>query len=169
MVLVTQYLDTMRDIGYHSRYSTVFIPHGVDGARDVADQIRNGSMQADAWLHSCPVRHLLLGANALFMDRLVNLRWNSKLSSSVDLDAIYLCLVDVVVGSIKPAIVNDVKPLANHHVYLFSALQQPEIKECFGHLLNVLFYFLFLSYIYPCLAHFNLMSSVLRLPLLQIS
>ncbi|XP_024399714.1 hypersensitive-induced response protein-like protein 2 isoform X2 [Physcomitrium patens] len=48
MVLVTQYFDTMRDIGSHSKNSTVFIPHGVGGARDVADQIRNGLMQADA-------------------------------------------------------------------------------------------------------------------------
>lgn len=48
MVLVTQYFDTMRDIGSHSKNSTVFIPHGVGGARDVADQIRNGLLQGDA-------------------------------------------------------------------------------------------------------------------------
>jgi regulator of protease activity HflC (stomatin/prohibitin superfamily) len=48
MVLVTQYFDTMRDIGSHSKNSTVFIPHGVGGARDVADQIRNGLLQGEA-------------------------------------------------------------------------------------------------------------------------
>ncbi|XP_024376157.1 hypersensitive-induced response protein 1 [Physcomitrium patens] len=48
MVLVTQYFDTLRDIGASSKNSTVFIPHGVGGARDVADQIRNGLLQGDA-------------------------------------------------------------------------------------------------------------------------
>ncbi|KAG0583732.1 hypothetical protein M758_3G158600 [Ceratodon purpureus] len=42
MVLVTQYFDTMRDIGANSKKSTIFIPHGVGGARDAADQIRKG-------------------------------------------------------------------------------------------------------------------------------
>jgi regulator of protease activity HflC (stomatin/prohibitin superfamily) len=45
MVLVTQYFDTMKEIGAHSKNSTVFIPHGPGAARDVADQIRNGLLQ----------------------------------------------------------------------------------------------------------------------------
>lgn len=45
MVLVTQYFDTMKEIGAHSKNSTIFIPHGPGGARDVADQIRNGLLQ----------------------------------------------------------------------------------------------------------------------------
>ncbi|KAI5067437.1 hypothetical protein GOP47_0017965 [Adiantum capillus-veneris] len=48
MVLVTQYFDTMRDIGASSKNSTVFIPHGPGAVRDVADQIRNGLLQGEA-------------------------------------------------------------------------------------------------------------------------
>jgi hypothetical protein len=36
MVLVTQYFDTMKEIGASSRNSTVFIPHGPSVVRDVA-------------------------------------------------------------------------------------------------------------------------------------
>ncbi|XP_021733784.1 hypersensitive-induced response protein-like protein 1 isoform X1 [Chenopodium quinoa] len=47
MVLVTQYFDTMKDIGASSsKSSTVFIPHGPGAVRDVASQIRNGLLQA---------------------------------------------------------------------------------------------------------------------------
>ncbi|XP_061373479.1 hypersensitive-induced reaction 1 protein-like [Gastrolobium bilobum] len=42
MVLVTQYFDTMKDIGAASKSSTVFIPHGPGSVRDVANQIREG-------------------------------------------------------------------------------------------------------------------------------
>ncbi|MCO5562789.1 hypothetical protein L7F22_058320 [Adiantum nelumboides] len=48
MVLVTQYFDTMRDIGASSKSSTVFIPHGPGAVRDVAEQIRNGLLQGEA-------------------------------------------------------------------------------------------------------------------------
>ncbi|CAM6036860.1 unnamed protein product [Sphagnum compactum] len=48
MVLVTQYFDTMKEIGANSRNSTVFIPHGPGAVRDVADQIRNGLLQGEA-------------------------------------------------------------------------------------------------------------------------
>jgi hypothetical protein len=48
MVLVTQYFDTMKEIGASSRNSTVFIPHGPGAVRDVADQIRNGLLQGEA-------------------------------------------------------------------------------------------------------------------------
>lgn len=48
MVLVTQYFDTMRDIGSGSKNSTVFIPHGPGAVKDVADQIRNGLLQGQA-------------------------------------------------------------------------------------------------------------------------
>ncbi|WOK91320.1 hypothetical protein Cni_G00011 [Canna indica] len=46
MVLVTQYFDTMKEIGAHSKSSAVFIPHGPGAVRDVADQIRDGLLQA---------------------------------------------------------------------------------------------------------------------------
>ncbi|XP_042377265.1 hypersensitive-induced response protein-like protein 1 isoform X1 [Zingiber officinale] len=46
MVLVTQYFDTMKEIGAHSKSSAVFVPHGPGAVRDVADQIRDGLLQA---------------------------------------------------------------------------------------------------------------------------
>ncbi|KAH6790838.1 SPFH/Band 7/PHB domain-containing membrane-associated protein family [Perilla frutescens var. frutescens] len=47
MVLVTQYFDTMKDIGAASKSSAVFIPHGPGAVRDVASQIRQGLLQAE--------------------------------------------------------------------------------------------------------------------------
>eukprot|EP01018_Ginkgo_biloba_P010556 Gb_35019 [translate_table: standard] len=46
MVLVTQYFDTMKEIGASSKSSSVFIPHGPGAVRDVAEQIRDGLLQA---------------------------------------------------------------------------------------------------------------------------
>lgn len=51
MVLVTQYFDTMKEIGASSKSSTVFIPHGPGAVRDVATQIRDGLLQASAQDH----------------------------------------------------------------------------------------------------------------------
>ncbi|KAI4329610.1 hypothetical protein MLD38_027978 [Melastoma candidum] len=48
MVLVTQYFDTMKEIGASSKSSAVFIPHGPGAIRDVAGQIREGLLQASA-------------------------------------------------------------------------------------------------------------------------
>jgi regulator of protease activity HflC (stomatin/prohibitin superfamily) len=48
MVLVTQYFDTMKEIGASSKSSAVFIPHGPGAVSDVAEQIRNGLLQAQA-------------------------------------------------------------------------------------------------------------------------
>ncbi len=48
MVLVTQYFDTMKEIGASSRNSMVFIPHGPGAVHDVAEQIRNGLLQGQA-------------------------------------------------------------------------------------------------------------------------
>ncbi|KAJ0959987.1 hypothetical protein J5N97_000243 [Dioscorea zingiberensis] len=45
MVLVTQYFDTMKEIGASSKSSAVFIPHGPGAVRDVASQIRDGLLQ----------------------------------------------------------------------------------------------------------------------------
>ncbi|GAB2297254.1 Protein hir2 [Dionaea muscipula] len=45
MVLVTQYFDTLREIGASSKSSAVFIPHGPGAVRDVASQIRDGLLQ----------------------------------------------------------------------------------------------------------------------------
>ena len=46
MVLVTQYFDTMKEIGASSKSSSVFIPHGPGAVRDIAAQIRDGQLQA---------------------------------------------------------------------------------------------------------------------------
>ncbi|KAI5416809.1 hypersensitive-induced reaction 1 protein [Lathyrus oleraceus] len=45
MVLVTQYFDTMKEIGATSKSSAVFIPHGPGAVHDVASQIRDGLLQ----------------------------------------------------------------------------------------------------------------------------
>lgn len=47
MVLVTQYFDTMKEIGASSKSSAVFVPHGPGAVRDIASQIREGLLQAD--------------------------------------------------------------------------------------------------------------------------
>jgi len=48
MVLVTQYFDTMKEIGASSKSSAVFIPHGPGAVRDVASQIRDGLLQGSS-------------------------------------------------------------------------------------------------------------------------
>ncbi|KAF6159940.1 hypothetical protein GIB67_033024 [Kingdonia uniflora] len=48
MVLVTQYFDTLKEIGASSKSSSVFIPHGPGAVRDVAAQIRDGLLQGSA-------------------------------------------------------------------------------------------------------------------------
>ncbi|KAK6913224.1 Band 7 domain [Dillenia turbinata] len=48
MVLVTQYFDTMKEIGASSKASSVFIPHGPGAVRDIASQIREGLLQASS-------------------------------------------------------------------------------------------------------------------------
>ncbi|XP_011005063.1 PREDICTED: hypersensitive-induced response protein 1-like [Populus euphratica] len=48
MVLITQYFDTMKEIGATSKSSAVFIPHGPGAVRDIATQIRDGLLQASA-------------------------------------------------------------------------------------------------------------------------
>ncbi|CAI9779601.1 unnamed protein product [Fraxinus pennsylvanica] len=48
MVLVTQYFDTMKEIGASSKSSAVFIPHGPGAVKDIAAQIREGLLQAES-------------------------------------------------------------------------------------------------------------------------
>lgn len=48
MVLVTQYFDTMKEIGASSKSSAVFIPHGPGAVGDIAGQIRQGLLQGSA-------------------------------------------------------------------------------------------------------------------------
>lgn len=42
LLLITQYFETLRDIGAHSKAQTVFVPAGVGGVSDIAAQIRTG-------------------------------------------------------------------------------------------------------------------------------
>lgn len=51
MVLITQYFDTMKEIGSASKSSAVFIPHGPGAVRDIATQIRDGLLQASQHHH----------------------------------------------------------------------------------------------------------------------
>ncbi|GMH19705.1 hypothetical protein Nepgr_021546 [Nepenthes gracilis] len=46
LIMITQYFDTIRDLGNSSNNTTVFIPHGPGHVRDIGDQIRNGLMEA---------------------------------------------------------------------------------------------------------------------------
>ncbi|CAA6656237.1 unnamed protein product [Spirodela intermedia] len=46
LIMVTQYFDTIKDLGDSSKNTTIFIPHGPGHVRDITDQIRNGMMEA---------------------------------------------------------------------------------------------------------------------------
>ncbi|KAL9274921.1 Hypersensitive-induced response protein 2-like protein [Drosera capensis] len=51
MVLVTQYFDTMKEIGAASNSTAVFIPHGPGAVKDIASQIRDGLLQGKTALN----------------------------------------------------------------------------------------------------------------------
>ncbi|CAN4120048.1 unnamed protein product [Withania somnifera] len=46
LIMITQYFDTIKDLGNSSNNTTVFIPHGPGHVRDIGQQIRNGMMEA---------------------------------------------------------------------------------------------------------------------------
>lgn len=48
LIMITQYFDTIKDLGNSSKNTTVFIPHGPGHVRDIGDQIRNGLMEGKA-------------------------------------------------------------------------------------------------------------------------
>ncbi|PRQ59880.1 putative Band 7 domain-containing protein [Rosa chinensis] len=48
LIMVTQYFDTIKDLGNSSKNTTVFIPHGPGHIRDISDQIRSGLMEASS-------------------------------------------------------------------------------------------------------------------------
>lgn len=48
LIMVTQYFDTIKDLGNSSKNTTVFIPHGPGHVRDISDQIRSGVMEASS-------------------------------------------------------------------------------------------------------------------------
>lgn len=45
LIMITQYFDTIKNLGNSSKNTTVFIPHGPGHVRDIGDQIRNGLME----------------------------------------------------------------------------------------------------------------------------
>jgi regulator of protease activity HflC (stomatin/prohibitin superfamily) len=48
LIMITQYFDTIKDLGNSSKNTTVFIPHGPGHVRDITEQIRNGLMEASS-------------------------------------------------------------------------------------------------------------------------
>jgi regulator of protease activity HflC (stomatin/prohibitin superfamily) len=48
LVWVTQYFDTMKEIGNSSQNTTVFLPHGPGHVGDITSRIWNGLMQGSA-------------------------------------------------------------------------------------------------------------------------
>ncbi|KAL1822816.1 hypothetical protein ACET3Z_009594 [Daucus carota] len=48
LIMITQYFDTIKDLGNSSKNTTVFLPHGPGHVRDISDQIRNGLMEAES-------------------------------------------------------------------------------------------------------------------------
>lgn len=43
--MMTQYFDTMRDIGANSKSSAIFVPHGPGNVASIGEQIRNGFIE----------------------------------------------------------------------------------------------------------------------------
>jgi regulator of protease activity HflC (stomatin/prohibitin superfamily) len=48
LMLITQYFDTLRDVGANSKTNAVFIPHSPAGLNDMSSQIRNAFIQGHA-------------------------------------------------------------------------------------------------------------------------
>ncbi|KAF8732812.1 hypothetical protein HU200_015154 [Digitaria exilis] len=48
LIMVTQYFDTIKELGDGSKNTTVFIPHGPGHVKDISEQIRDGMMQASS-------------------------------------------------------------------------------------------------------------------------
>ena len=48
LVLMTQYFDTLKEIGASSQTNTILIPHSPGALTDITDQMRNAMMVADA-------------------------------------------------------------------------------------------------------------------------
>jgi regulator of protease activity HflC (stomatin/prohibitin superfamily) len=47
LVLLTQYFDTLKDIGENSKSNTILIPHGPGGMKDLSEQIRDAMIVAN--------------------------------------------------------------------------------------------------------------------------
>jgi regulator of protease activity HflC (stomatin/prohibitin superfamily) len=47
LVLMTQYFDTLKEVGLSSNSNTIMIPHSPAGMTDISDQLRNAMVQAN--------------------------------------------------------------------------------------------------------------------------
>lgn len=47
LVLMTQYFDTLKDVGLSSNSNTIMIPHSPSGMNDISDQLRNAMITAN--------------------------------------------------------------------------------------------------------------------------
>lgn len=47
LVMMTQYFDTIKELGLSGKNSTILIPHGPGGMQDMSDQIRNAMITAE--------------------------------------------------------------------------------------------------------------------------
>lgn len=47
LVLMTQYFDTLKDVGLGSNSNTILIPHSPSGMNDISDQLRNAMITAN--------------------------------------------------------------------------------------------------------------------------
>ncbi|GBG78722.1 hypothetical protein CBR_g27947 [Chara braunii] len=65
LVLVTQYFDTMKDIGSHSKNTTVFMPSNPSAVADIASQVRMGFLQGAKALESDAQPSTSMGPPAL--------------------------------------------------------------------------------------------------------
>jgi hypothetical protein len=59
-VLLTQYFDTMKDIGISSGSKVILVPHSPSGMNDVIEQIRNAIITGNEARSNCRQRLLLL-------------------------------------------------------------------------------------------------------------
>ena len=48
LILMTQYFDTLKEVGENSRSNTILIPHSPGGLQSLVDQVRNALLTADA-------------------------------------------------------------------------------------------------------------------------
>jgi regulator of protease activity HflC (stomatin/prohibitin superfamily) len=47
LVLMTQYFDTLKDVGLSSNSNTIMIPHSPSGMNDISEQLRSAMIQAN--------------------------------------------------------------------------------------------------------------------------
>ncbi len=52
LVLMTQYFDTLKDVGLSSNSNTIMIPHSPAGMNDISEQLRTAMIQANAVSHA---------------------------------------------------------------------------------------------------------------------